>query len=148
MICQSFGHQRCSLFPFPYPIVNPYPKGLMWFDEVVPRLEEIDRMSMHLHLFTEVHGSPYESCKRVPEGEIQPFDIRSVDRTTIVCTKKMHHRLRIAKHYSLYHLHYSAFLSFLTHLRIPQITGGDQPGKWFSSPPLVRWLFYHPVYPE
>jgi len=103
---------------------------------------------MHPYVFTEVHGSSNEPSERISEGEIHSFHISSVDYATLIRAKEMHHLLRVTEHYPLHHLNYSVFLSFLTYLRILQITRRNKSRKWFSPSSFVGWLFYHPIHME
>jgi hypothetical protein len=59
----------------------------MRFDEVIPRLEEIDRMRVQLAVFAAIHTSAYESSQRIANSEIESLYVRCVYLAARIITK-------------------------------------------------------------
>ena len=65
MISETFRNNRSSLHPSFSARVYLEPKRLVRLDKVVPCLEEVNSIGVHLDIFATVHASTYEPGKSV-----------------------------------------------------------------------------------
>ena len=79
MISETFCHSRSSLHPSFSAQVYLKPKRLVRLDKVVPCLEEVNSMGVHLDIFATVHTSSYEPGKSVANSEVETFDVSCID---------------------------------------------------------------------